>query len=137
MDIGTRLRRLRKARDLTVKELSDLSGVAEKTIYRIEVGEVADPKISSIEPLVRALQCSADELLFDEPVIDKALERSLRELQRLPDDEKKPLLLVLDRYRLGSDLVRDFQERGYVYKEEASPDHGQKANPPTDPEKSP
>ncbi len=65
MDIGNRLRRIRTQQNLTAKQLSELSGVPEKTIYRIETGEVKDPKLSSIEPLILTLNCSADELLFD------------------------------------------------------------------------
>ncbi len=65
MTIGGRLREARKRENLTAKKLSKLSGVLEKTILRIETGEVKDPKISSIMPLIKALDCSADEIIFD------------------------------------------------------------------------
>lgn len=42
---------------LTARELADASGVPEKTIYRIETGEVKDPRLSSLEPLIRTLNC--------------------------------------------------------------------------------
>lgn len=116
MDIGPRLRRIRKMKDMTVKDLAEASGVGEKTIYRIEVGEVDDPKISTLAPLVRALDCSADELLFEEVALDRTLTRTLKDLLTLPEEEKLPLLLVLDRYRLGCDLIRDFEGQGFVYK---------------------
>jgi transcriptional regulator with XRE-family HTH domain len=62
---GERVRKIRTEQGLTAKELSSRSKVPEKTIYRIETGEVSDPKLSTIEPIVRALTCSADELLFN------------------------------------------------------------------------
>lgn len=62
---GGRLRKIRSQHGMTVKQLSEISGVPEKTIYRIETGEVSDPKISSITPLIKAMNCSADELFFN------------------------------------------------------------------------
>jgi len=64
MSFGERIRKIRNEQGLTAKDLSVASGIPEKTIYRIETGEVSDPKLSTIEPLVKALNCSADELLF-------------------------------------------------------------------------
>jgi transcriptional regulator with XRE-family HTH domain len=63
-NFGERVRSIRTEQDLTVKELSALCGVPEKTIYRIETGEVEDPRMSSVVPIIKALNCSADEVLF-------------------------------------------------------------------------
>lgn len=63
--VGERIRKIRSEQKLTVKQLSEMSGVPEKTIYRIETGEVEDPKISSIKPLITAMNCSADEVFFN------------------------------------------------------------------------
>jgi transcriptional regulator with XRE-family HTH domain len=62
--IGERLKQARARQQMTAKELSGLSGVPEKTIYRIETGEVKDPRLSSIKPLLQHLNCTADEILF-------------------------------------------------------------------------
>lgn len=62
---GERLRKIRTEQNLTVKQLSALSGVPEKTIYRVETGEVSDPRVSSVVPIIKALNCSADEVIFD------------------------------------------------------------------------
>lgn len=61
---GERIRKIRTEQGLTVKELSQLSKVPEKTIYRVETGEVADPRLSSVIPIIKALNCSADEIIF-------------------------------------------------------------------------
>jgi transcriptional regulator with XRE-family HTH domain len=62
--LGERLKLARARQKMTAKELSGLSGVPEKTIYRIETGEVQDPRLSSIKPLLQHLNCTADEILF-------------------------------------------------------------------------
>ncbi len=62
--IGERLKQARARQSMTAKELSALTGVPEKTIYRIETGEVQDPRLSSIKPLLQHLNCTADEILF-------------------------------------------------------------------------
>lgn len=63
--VGERIRKIRSEQGLTVKQLSEISGIPEKTIYRIETGEVEDPKISSLKPLIKAMNCSADEIFFN------------------------------------------------------------------------
>lgn len=65
MSFGERLRAVRAKQNLTAKDLAARSGVPEKAIYRIETGEVKDPGISTVEKLVKALSCTADEILFD------------------------------------------------------------------------
>jgi transcriptional regulator with XRE-family HTH domain len=64
MSVGERLKEARSRQKLTAKELSMLSGVPEKTIYRIETGEVKDPRLSSVIPLLKHLDCSTDEVFF-------------------------------------------------------------------------
>ena len=95
MTIGDRLRDSRKNQNLTAKKLSKLSGVPEKTIYRIETGEVKDPKISSLTPLIKALNCSSDEIIFspNEFIGLGALKQALIKVSRLPELEQN---LVLD-----------------------------------------
>lgn len=67
--IGERIRKARTEKRMTAKVLSEHSKVPEKTIYRIETGEVEDPRISSILPLIEVLECSADEILFNHSYI--------------------------------------------------------------------
>ena len=65
MSFGARVRALRTRQGLSAKELSAKSGVPEKAIYRIETEDVKDPGITTATKLVRALACSADELLLE------------------------------------------------------------------------
>ena len=99
MNIGDRLRKIRTEHNLTAKKLSELSGVPEKTIYRIETGEVQDPKISSIEPLVKAMNCSADELLFNREDYPKA--GALRQLfANISNMDEPHQELIIDSLRI-------------------------------------
>lgn len=103
MNFGERIRTIRNQQGLTAKELSTLSQVPEKTIYRIETGEVADPKLSTIEPLVKALNCSADELIFDKDNFSKLgqLRRYFLNFTELEEDQQQLILDVLQKLMLA------------------------------------
>ena len=66
MDIGHRIRELREAQELTVRVLSDRTGLAENSIARIERGERI-PSATSVEAIARGLGVAPGEL-FEEPV---------------------------------------------------------------------
>lgn len=59
--LGTRLRHLRQAADLTLEELASRSGVSFSTVCRIEAG--GDARVSTIEALAQALGVRASQLL--------------------------------------------------------------------------
>ena len=61
--IKTDLRRIRRARDLTMQELARMSGVSLATINNIESGRASNITASTAIKLVNALNCSLD-LLF-------------------------------------------------------------------------
>lgn len=113
MDIGDRLRSVRTQQDLTAKQLSELSGVPEKTIYRIETGEVKDPRLSSIEPLIRALNCSADELLFDKDELTslESLRREFTLAAKLDDYNLEILLVLIRKFNLATNFEQHISEQ--------------------------
>ncbi len=100
MAIGERLREKRQSMKLTAKELSERSGVPEKTIYRIEKDKNADPKISSIVPLIEALECSADNLIMDSKyeTLSGILRFQFERSNKLPIKEKAQLIQIIDRW---------------------------------------
>lgn len=100
MGIGERLREKRKQMDLSAKELSERSGVPEKTIYRIETNEVADPKISSLKPIIEVLGCSADEMIMDRSKqgLSGRLRVAFERSNKLPIKEKALLIQIIDRW---------------------------------------
>ena len=65
--LGYNLRRLRRARDLSQKQLADLAGVHSNTVVRAELGD-QDPRWSAVEKLANALKVPTTE--FSKPVRD-------------------------------------------------------------------
>jgi SOS-response transcriptional repressor LexA len=62
MDIANRVKKLRKALDLTQHQLAELVGVAQNSIQKLEKGDTKNPR--NIEALARALQCTPEFLQF-------------------------------------------------------------------------
>jgi len=106
MAIGEKIRSIRNSQKLSVNELSELCGIPEKTIYRIETGEVQDPKISSLKPIIKALNCSADEILFDKDdyYAFGALKQAFASASQLPDEEIEILTTVIAKYCLATQI---------------------------------
>lgn len=103
---GERLRKIRTEQNLTVKQLSGLSKVPEKTIYRIETGEVADPRVSSVVPIIKALNCSADEVIFDPedfPQFAK-LRKVFLKYGELREEQQDLLVEVIQKITLGMSM---------------------------------
>lgn len=61
--VGENLKKLRKAKKLTLKQLSTLSGVGQSTISDIEVGKAKNPKIETLNKLADALDVNLNKLL--------------------------------------------------------------------------
>lgn len=131
MSFGKRVRILREKQGLTAKELSARSGVPEKTIYRIETGDVRDPRLSTVETLVKALRCSADEMLFDLEAFDgnQRLRQLFEETSNTSPDNQNLVTQVVTRLNIAerlrmeifrSDVDRWTQEDGITLEEMAN-----------------
>ena len=59
--LGARIRSMRQARRLTLRELADRAGVTESFLSQVERG-VASPSIASVQRIARALDTSIAEL---------------------------------------------------------------------------
>lgn len=57
-----RLRQIRHARNLSLRELGRLSGVDYSSISKIETGDV-EPRLNTIIKIAKALNISLDELV--------------------------------------------------------------------------
>lgn len=65
MKIGDRIKTLRKANNLTQKELSQRSGIAEITIRQYERGDY-QPKVEQIQKLAKGLSVPVEQLIPEE-----------------------------------------------------------------------
>lgn len=105
MAIGDNLRRLRVNRGMTQGELSNKTGVKLGQISKIERNE-ADPKVSTIYKLMSALDCSADSVFMDQEKIGVkgVLKQALEEAEKLPEDDQKVIIKIIERFCLASGL---------------------------------
>lgn len=62
ISIGTNIKYYRQLRDLTQRELADLSGVKYTTITKIETGLIEDPSFSKVSQISKALEITTDQL---------------------------------------------------------------------------
>lgn len=63
MTIGQRIKERRKALGMSAEELGSLIGKNPATIYRYEKGEIEKLPATILEPLAKALKCSAGALI--------------------------------------------------------------------------
>lgn len=61
MDIGERIREIRKNKKMTQRELAALTGVAENTIRQYEL-HLRKPKVEQLKSIARVFDCSLDYL---------------------------------------------------------------------------
>ena len=103
---GLRVRRLRKARGLTLDALSELTGVSKSVLSKIENGKVSSP-ISTFSRICSALDVSLGDLFSD-------------------DGGGDPLVVRKGERRLLSRMGTPF---GYVYYSLAHPRPGRRMAP--------
>ena len=97
MDISKRLKEIRKAKDISVYRLSQLSGVSETHIRDLERGD-RNPSLDTIAKIAAAMGLSLPELLNekDSATYLNAKEQALVEcFRQLPDDKADALLAFL------------------------------------------
>jgi len=113
MAIGENLKRLRREKQLNQGELSKLTGIELNHISKIENGK-SDPKLSTIEKLIKGLGCSANSLLMDEETnLDSMMIACLERTQSLPERAKYVIIDLIDHYCMS-----------YAFKELLSKDSG-------------
>jgi transcriptional regulator with XRE-family HTH domain len=56
--LGDRIRKVRHFRGLSQAALATRAGVTEQTINRLEIGEMRDPRVSTLSKISQALQYS-------------------------------------------------------------------------------
>ncbi len=79
MTIGQRIKERRKALGMSAEELGSLIGKNPATIYRYEKGEIEKLPATILEPLAKALKCSAGSLIAGIDAIDSpAHKRAVR-----------------------------------------------------------
>lgn len=110
-DLGKRIQELRKKNDLTQQELAKRVGISHPQIVRYEKKDV-QPPADVLGRMADVFNISIDYLVngdksdkVEQTLKDAELIKHFKQLDQLPEDEKKSILKVL------SALIRDFNAR--------------------------
>jgi transcriptional regulator with XRE-family HTH domain len=102
VDIGSRIRKLRKEKDWTQKELGNRTGIDYRNVTKYETGSIK-PSVKALKRFADAFEISVDELIHDANEIspeiliqDKELLRQFRDIEKLPEDDKAAAKRILD-----------------------------------------
>jgi transcriptional regulator with XRE-family HTH domain len=77
LQLGPRIRALRQARNITLRELAGRAGVTESFLSQVE-REVTSPSIASVQRIARALDLSIAELFTEEAPHGRVVRRAER-----------------------------------------------------------
>jgi transcriptional regulator with XRE-family HTH domain len=77
LQLGTRIRTLRQARNLTLRELSHRAGVTESFLSQVE-REVTSPSIASVQRIAHGLELSIAQLFAEEAPTGRVVRRDGR-----------------------------------------------------------
>lgn len=97
MAFPQKLVQLRRAKGMSQQALADATAIHVTQIKRYEGGS-AQPSMEALKKMALALDCSTDELVFDEserPVSDD-LKRQFEAASRLPEEERKIARALLE-----------------------------------------
>ncbi|MBN1312093.1 MAG: helix-turn-helix transcriptional regulator [Anaerolineae bacterium] len=96
--IGIKLRQQREEAEMTIEQAAEKSGIGADRIQNAERGEV-DLPVSELELLVRALQCSLDDLLDEHGPIGNWLQaqEEFDAFQELPPNLRAFMLRPINR----------------------------------------
>ena len=115
MAIGENIKRLRKAKGLTQKELGTLCGLADSAIRRSELGG-ANPKIETVKKIAQALNVSIEAIYgFDIEKTEKAIQEANDAVLagEIPDKEAATKQFIKSVY----ETVATFDESEYTPEE--------------------
>lgn len=96
-----RLIRIRKAKNISQKELADLIGVSPRVMAYYET-ETERPPATKLVQLAKALKVSLDELMgiksftHEELVKNKKILKKMKELDQLPPQDQKAVFRFID-----------------------------------------
>src|SRR3954469_815680 len=77
LQLGPRIRSLRQARNVTLRQLAERAGVTESFLSQVE-REVTSPSIASVQRIARALDLGIAELFVDEVPLGRVVRASER-----------------------------------------------------------
>lgn len=77
LQLGTRIRSLRQARHLTLRDVADRAGVTESFLSQVE-RDVTSPSIATVHKIARALDLSISQLFAEDAATGRVVRRKDR-----------------------------------------------------------
>lgn len=77
LELGARIRSVRQARSLTLRDVSERAGVTESFLSQVE-RDVTSPSIATLQRIARALDLSIAQLFAEEPETGRVVRREAR-----------------------------------------------------------
>jgi transcriptional regulator with XRE-family HTH domain len=105
MRLSEKITKLKKQRDLSQADLAERTGISKDAISKYERGD-AVPSVEYAKRIADALGVSLDFLVSEEEtedILDKEAVKRIKEIQKLPEQEKNKILSVVDA------LIRDYK----------------------------
>lgn len=95
MNIGQRIRRLRKARDLTLEELARATDLSQPFISQIE-RDIKTPSVGTLSRICKSLNVTLAEFFSMDATLQPDMERLVAASQRLTPQQRNSLLSFLE-----------------------------------------
>ena len=83
LELGSRIRALRKARRRTLRQVAARAGVTESFLSQVE-RDVTSPSIATVQRIARALDLSIAQLFAEEPASGRVVRREARRRVEYP-----------------------------------------------------
>ena len=83
LQLGSRIRALRQARHLTLRDVAERSGVTESFLSQVE-RDVTSPSIATVQRIARALDLSIAQLFVEQPELGRVVRREARRRVEYP-----------------------------------------------------
>ena len=113
MSFGESVKRLRRDKGLTQGDLSDICDIKAGHISKIENNK-ADPSLSTVYKLIRALECTPNTLLIDSDSMSLSglMEATLERADKLDRESKRAIIDVVDHYCIAKGMQGLFKNEG-------------------------
>lgn len=102
MEIGTRIKEMRKARNITQIQLAQMTGISQSSISAIEK-LTNNPSAATLKLIAAALGCTVGELLGEkkeqEIPVDPLRASVIRDYDRLPPEAQRLVRQYIDLLR--------------------------------------
>ena len=117
MNVGKNLKALRLKKGWTQGDLSEATGMKVDHISKLE-NDKGDPKLSTIEKLITALECDFNALLLTRTSggLSSAMKYYIKEMESLGGGDKKTLFTIMDKF-IATNLVKSIKVNGWSISE--------------------